>query len=121
VSEYLSATAVLQQLKAFQSWLSSRWPDARPHAEIPLQSILPNGQVLNGRIDLLLETANGWVLFDHKSSQLAMDQWGKLANEYCAQLELYAQGVELVSGRKVIEQWLLLPVAGGALSIERFG
>lgn len=121
VSEYLSATAVMQQLKAFQGWLSSRWPDARPHAEIPLQSILPNGQVLNGRIDLLLETSSGWVLFDHKSSQLAMDQWGKLANEYSAQLELYAQGVEMVSGKKVIEQWLLLPVAGGALSIERLG
>jgi len=121
VSEYLSATAVLQQLKAFQGWLSSRWPDARPHAEIPLQSILPNGQALNGRIDLLLETSSGWVLFDHKSSQLAMDQWGKLANEYSAQLELYAQGLEMVSGKKVIEQWLLLPVAGGALSIERLG
>jgi len=50
-----------------------------------------------------------------------MDQWGKLANEYSAQLELYAQGVEMVSGKKVIEQWLLLPVAGGALSIERLG
>jgi ATP-dependent exoDNAse (exonuclease V) beta subunit len=121
MSEYVSATAVLHQIQAFQEWLSSRWLGARPHAEIPLMSILQNGQVLNGRVDLLLETNGGWVLFDHKSSQLAIDKWGQLANEYCAQLESYALGIERTTGKKVIEQWLFLPVAGGALSIERLG
>lgn len=121
MSEYVSATAVLHQIQAFQEWLSSRWLGARPHAEIPLMSILQNGQVLNGRVDLLLETNGGWVLFDHKSSQLAIDKWGQLANEYCIQLESYALGIERTTGKKVIEQWLFLPVAGGALSIERLG
>lgn len=119
VSEYLSANAVLQQIRVFHEWLFSRWPGARPHAEIPLQSILPNGQVLNGRIDLLLETDSGWVLFDHKSSQLATDHWELLASEYSAQMGAYARGVEQATGQKVIEQWLFLPVAGGAFSIER--
>tara|TARA_Y100001938_G_scaffold149551_1_gene236750 strand:- start:245 stop:3433 length:3189 start_codon:yes stop_codon:yes gene_type:complete len=119
VSEYLSANSVLQQIRVFHEWLSSRWPGARSYAEIPLQNILPTGQVLNGQIDLLLETDSGWVLFDHKSSQLAADHWELLASEYSAQLGAYAQGVEQASGKKVIEQWLLLPVAGGALSIER--
>lgn len=119
VSEYLSATAVLQQIRAFHEWLSSRWPRAKAHAEIPLQSFLPTAQVLNGRIDLLLETDSGWVLFDHKSSQLATDHWEQLANEHSAQMGAYARGVEQASGRKVIEKWLFLPVAGGAFSIER--
>lgn len=117
VSAYLSPTAVLQQVGALHEWLASRWPGAKVHAEIALQSRLSSGQVANGRIDLLLETACGWVLIDHKSSQSAADRWGQLAAEYAAQLSAYAQGVEQASGRKVAEQWLFLLVAGGALSI----
>lgn len=49
---------------------------AKPHAEIAVQHILKSGQILNGRIDLLLETENGLILIDHKSSQLAPDRGG---------------------------------------------
>lgn len=117
VSAYLSPAAILQQVGAFHEWLASRWPGAKAHAEIALQSRLPSGQVANGRIDLLLETDSGWVLIDHKSSQSAAGRWEQLAAEYAAQMFVYAQGVEQASGRKVAEQWLFLPVAGGALSI----
>ena len=71
VLEYLSPAAVLRQVSAFHEWLDNRWPGAKPHAEIMVQSVLPSRQVLNGRIDLLLETDAGWMLIDHKSSQLA--------------------------------------------------
>lgn len=118
VLAYLSPAGVLQQVNAFHKWLASRWPGARPHAEIAVQSVLPCGQVLNGRIDLLLETDDGWILIDHKSSQLASDHWDQLAAEYGAQMAAYAKGVEKASGRKVTEFWLFLPVAGGALSID---
>jgi len=66
---------------------------------------------------LLLETDNGLILIDHKSSQRSPDHWEKLATEHGAQMAAYAQGVEQASGRKVTEHWLFLPVAGGALSI----
>lgn len=83
-----------------------------------MQSKLSTGQVLNGRIDLLLETTDGWILIDHKSSQLAPDHWDQLADEYAAQMAAYASAVEKGSGKPVLEQWLFLPVAGGAISIE---
>jgi hypothetical protein len=117
VSEYLSPMAVLRQVSAFHEWLASRWPGARPHAEIAVQSVLKFGQVLNGRIDLLLETDAGWILLDHKSSQLAPDHWDQLADDYGAQLVAYSKAIEVASGRTVLENWLVLPVAGGALSI----
>lgn len=117
VKEYLSPAAVLRQVRSFQEWLNSRWPGAKPHAEIAVQSKLPTGQVLNGRIDLLLETDAGWVLIDHKSSQLAPDHWDQLADEYGAQMGAYASAVEKGSGKPVLECWLFLPVAGGALSV----
>lgn len=117
VTEYLSALAVLRQVEAFHMWVNSRWPGGMPHAEIAVQGVLDSGQILNGRIDLLLETNNGWILIDHKSSQLAPDHWDQLAVEHRAQLDAYERAVERGSDRKVLESWLFLPVAGGALSV----
>ena len=116
--EYISPAAILQQIHAFQLWIDSRWPDAKPHAEMAVQNILSNGQVLNGRIDLLLDTAQGWVLIDHKSSQLAADHWDQLASEYGMQMAMYAQAIEQATGQPVIEKWLFLPVAGGAVRVD---
>ena len=118
VAEFLSPAAVLRQISALHAWLASRWPRAKPHAEIAVQHILKSGQILNGRIDLLLETENGLILIDHKSSQLAPDHWGQLADEYGAQMAAYAGALEKATGRTIVENWLFLPVAGGALGIE---
>jgi ATP-dependent exoDNAse (exonuclease V) beta subunit len=117
VTEFLSSEAVLQQVHAFHSWLEERWPGAKPNAEIAVQSLLESGQVLNGRIDLLLETTAGWILIDHKSSQLAPEHWDQLATEYGAQIDAYGNSVEQASHKKVLENWIFLPVAGGALSV----
>ena len=117
VSEYLSAAAVLNQVQAFHAWLEGRWPGARPAAEVAVQCMLESGQVLIGQIDLLLQTEEGWILIDHKSSQLAPEHWGQLAEEYVAQIDAYAKAIEKASGKKVLERWIFLPVAGGALSV----
>jgi ATP-dependent exoDNAse (exonuclease V) beta subunit len=79
--------------------------------------VLENGQVVRGRIDLLLNTKDGWVVVDHKSAPLAEDRWHNLAAEHAGQLYAYGRGVEAVTGRKVIEYWLFLPVAGGAVRV----
>lgn len=117
VADFLSAQAVLHQVRAFHAWLEERWPGARPNAEIAVQSLLESGQVLNGRIDLLLDTTAGWILIDHKSSQLAPDHWDQLATEYGAQIEAYGKALERASQKKVLENWIFLPVAGGGLRI----
>lgn len=117
VAESLAAAAVLRQIEAFHAWLEARWPGARAHAEIPVQQRLQNGQLLNGRIDLLLETDAGWVLIDHKSSQRAPDHWEVLATEHAPQLSCYAAALERVSGRAVQEAWLFLPVAAGGVRL----
>jgi ATP-dependent exoDNAse (exonuclease V) beta subunit len=117
VTEYLSATDVLRQVQAFHAWLEDRWPGAKPNAEIAVQSLLESGQVLNGQIDLLLELDEGWILIDHKSSQLAPEHWDQLAVEYGAQIGAYAKAVEHASHKNVLEGWIFLPVAGGAVSV----
>ena len=113
----VSAEDVLQQILAFHEWVAKRWPSARAHAEYPLQTILPNGQVLDGRIDLLLDVGDGWVLIDHKSAPQGAAYWETTANAYAGQLSAYQQAIEKVSGRPVIGCWLYLPVAAGAVRV----
>ena len=111
--------AVLQQIHALHSWLAQRWPGARAQAEMDVQQLLPSGQVLTGRVDLLLETDAGWVLLDHKAARLPHNEWDRLAAQYGPQMDAYAQAVAQVSGRPVREQWLFLPASGGAVRLAR--
>ena len=117
VADCVSALAVLKQVNAMHDWISSMWPRAVAYAEYPVQSVLDSGQVLNGRLDLLLDAGDGWVLIDHKSSQLAPDHWAQLADEYGAQMEAYRHAIARASEREVKEMWLFLPVAGGAIKV----
>ncbi len=118
VDRYLDSSALLGQIRAFHMWIDSRWPGCKPLAEIPIQSSLANGQILNGRIDLLLETESGFVLIDHKTSPGGSDRHERLALEHGGQLDAYAQSITAVTGRPVLEQWLFLPVVGVGLRIE---
>lgn len=117
VRGHIDAVALHQQIKAFHEWIHQRWQGCNARAEVPVKALMPNGQVLNGRIDLLLETEQGYVLIDHKSSPLAQSQWGELVSTYKPQLAAYAEAVETASGHKVLEQWLLLPVSAAAVCV----
>ncbi len=118
VLQHISAQDAWRQTQALQAWIKSRWPAAQSLAEVPIEISLSNGQQMNGRIDLLLKLPEGWVLIDHKSSQLAADKWPDLAMQYSGQLTAYADAITQASQRPVLEKWLYLPVAGGAVSVS---
>lgn len=118
VADTLSADALLSQFVSVRQWLKERWPDARFLVEIPITQLLGNGQVMNGRIDLLLKTDNGWILIDYKSGAQNSSQWEILAATYGAQLAAYSAAIEAATGFAVEETWLVLPVAGAALKVE---
>ncbi|MCF8167582.1 MAG: UvrD-helicase domain-containing protein [Rhodoferax sp.] len=117
VLQHIAAEAVHRQIQALHAWIAQNWPVCKPLAEVPVTVELPNGQIMNGRIDLLLDTPKGWVLIDHKSSPLGAGKWDDLVSEYAGQLAAYAQAIEISSGRKVVEQWLFLPVAGELVGV----
>jgi ATP-dependent exoDNAse (exonuclease V) beta subunit len=106
------------QLGALRSWLVSRWPDAIPVVELPVARATSEGQHVQGRTDLVLRTATGWILMDHKSTPQGRDQWGDLAATYAGQLAAYRDVLQVASGLPVEEMWLILPVAGAALRVE---
>jgi ATP-dependent exoDNAse (exonuclease V) beta subunit len=118
VGECVTSGAVLSQIGALHGWIASTWDSPAAYAEIPVESVLETGQVINGRIDLLLEVEGGWVLLDHKSSAQGADQWDRVAQEYAGQLDAYKRALERATRKPVLESWLFFPVAAGAVRIE---
>lgn len=114
----VSVAKLEHQTLALHQWINTRWPGAKAIAEIPIEARFPNGQLLNGRIDLLLETDQGLILIDHKSSLTASDQWDKQAVKYSGQIKAYKEALEAVSSKPVTECWLYFPVAAGAIRLE---
>jgi len=115
--EQVNAQQLYDQVGAFHDWIGSRWPASRAMAEYPVQQVLENGQVLNGRIDLLLDTHEGWVLIDHKSNPSPAARWDELAEEHIGQLEAYAKAIHMASGKPVTQGWIFLPTAAGAVRV----
>ncbi len=114
----IEPSALIGQVRALETWISARWPGCRRLAEVPVESILPSGQVMHGRIDLLLETKQGWVLLDHKANPAPRDRWDQVADEHGGQLSVYVDALARATGRSVVESWIVLPVAAGALQVR---
>lgn len=109
---------LMRQIIAIEKWIASRWPNCCRHAEMPIESILPNGQIMQGRIDLLLEVPDGWVVLDHKANPASRDKWSEVATEHRGQLSMYADALTRATGRSVKESWIVLPVAAGVVQVE---
>lgn len=113
----IDSSGLVRHIAALDQWISLRWSHCRRHAEIPIESILPSGQVMHGRIDLLLEVDGGWVLLDHKANPAPRDRWEQVANDHGGQLSIYADALVRTTGRSVTESWIVLPIAAGAIQI----
>jgi ATP-dependent exoDNAse (exonuclease V) beta subunit len=108
---------VQRQVKALLQWIAKRWPGCGLRSEIPIESLLENGQTLRGRIDLLIQLQDSWILIDHKANPRGADQWDDLAQGYSGQLSAYADAVTRTTGQSVQEMWLFMPVAAAAVRI----
>lgn len=91
-------------------FLKQRYPGHKVVREWPMSLRNEQGQLLQGWIDLLLETPDGYIIIDHK------DYPGQNAEErvkkYIPQLKTYKRAVEIATGRPVIDTLLHLPISG---------
>jgi ATP-dependent exoDNAse (exonuclease V) beta subunit len=79
--------------------------------------VLDNGQRMNGWIDVLVDTEEGWVIIDHKSFPGAKREWDQRALSYSGQLEAYRRAVMQATERPVISQWIHFSVGGGMVEV----
>lgn len=118
LDEMVDGRELHRQVIAVGGWVRDTWKGARSFVESPVQEITGDGQVVVGRMDLLVDTADGWVLMDHKSAAaMGTIAEGKLA-EYGGQLAAYGEALMRVTGKSVLAGWIVMPVAGKALRIS---
>lgn len=111
---------MLNRTTELRAALGQRYEVRRWHCEWPIR--LRQGEtVVAGFADLVLDTAEGWVVVDHKSFKGRRDQWAAKAAEYTGQLAAYADAMRVGSGRPVVAVWLHFVAGGGMVRLDHEG
>lgn len=84
------------------------WP---VHAEI-------DGQLVDGRLDLLIEFEDAFVIFDHKSFPGVLEDDTARMDGVAAQLSNYAEALQLATNKPTRGFWMHQPIAGLAVRFE---
>jgi ATP-dependent exoDNAse (exonuclease V) beta subunit len=114
----VSGGAVLDAVNRFMEWARATFDPISWRVEHPVTHVLPNGQVAHGLIDLLIETKEGWVIIDHKSTPRPRNEWADIAESYSGQLAMYKAAVEEISDKPVSSMWIHMPVGGGSIELR---
>ena len=79
---------------------------------------LRDRQVIAGRLDLLVDTIEGFVIIDHKSFPSAVDLDEERLRAFAGQASLYARALHGVSGRTCTAFWVHQPMVGTMTQIS---
>lgn len=101
---------LLEASLRLQKFVADRFPGGRVMREWHIHA-LADVQLISGRIDLLVDTPDGFVIFDHKSFPGVMDIDGERLQAFAGQAGMYAQALENVTGRRCHQFWLHQPIA----------
>ena len=114
---YVSAEEALACARRFRAHVEERFRPSRVLAECPLVYPGEGGRVVTGWMDVLLETPEGWVIVDHKSSPRPRAEWVEEARAYSGQLRAYARALD-AAGRPVAGCWVHFAVGGGMVQVS---
>jgi len=103
---------LLQAGKDLKTWIESRWPGAKIHKELPIAMRNPDGSILRGLTDCVIETDKGFVVIDHKSFPGGKDEAVEHAISFAGQLSAYAECIGKAIGKKHMGSFIHLPISG---------
>ncbi len=83
--------SIASSVANFEDWLKKYLPVQSVARELPLLVLDENGSVISGAADLVVETADGLWIIDHKSDQV--DDPSVAFKNYRPQLESYARAL----------------------------
>jgi ATP-dependent helicase/nuclease subunit A len=64
-------------------------------------------RIIRGRIDLLFETKDGWVIVDYKTDNISSEELQSRATGYRAQMQYYRDALAKVAGVKIDKIYLV--------------
>jgi ATP-dependent helicase/nuclease subunit A len=118
MKDTIKADEAKTTLLRFEESLSTRWPNATIHRELPVQ-MMKEGKIINGIVDMLVENDDELILIDHKSYQGAKDKLAEKAGFYRPQLELYKVVLEEAFGKPVKGSYINFLVTGSMLEMGK--
>ncbi|MDQ0111719.1 helicase-exonuclease AddAB subunit AddA [Paenibacillus harenae] len=74
--------------------------------------------LIQGVIDCLFEDEAGVVLLDYKTDRIYMKDWERAAERHRFQLELYAEAIESVLGRRIDESYVFFFDGGQSVKLR---
>jgi ATP-dependent helicase/nuclease subunit A len=111
VEDAIAARARLER------FIEGHCPDAtRQLREWPVALRTPEHQTLQGWVDLLVDTPEGWVIIDHKS--FPGTNWASKAQGFAPQLLLYGRAVEAATERPVRYNLIHFPMLGRVVRVR---
>ena len=115
---FIDPDAAVACARRFRAFVIERFKPTRILAEWPTAEALANGQTMRGWIDVLVETADGWVVIDHKSSPRPKSEWRTEALEHSGQLACYRSMIAATGARLADSAWIHFPVSGGIVRVD---
>jgi ATP-dependent helicase/nuclease subunit A len=115
---FVDPDAAVMCARRLRVFIAQRLKPLRILAEYPATQTLENGQAVRGWIDVLVETADGWVVIDHKSSPRPKSEWRVEALEHSGQIASYRAMIAASGARLAPSAWIHFPVSGGMIRID---
>lgn len=117
VGAHLEATEAVAIAHRFARTLKRRFAPSKIEVEVPIEHDLEDGRIVRGYVDVLAQTAQGWLVIDHKSSPLSASKWPEEALKYSGQLGTYRAALT-AAGREVAGCFIHFAVTGGLVEVR---
>ena len=117
MADFIQLDDALATASRFIEHVTATFSPTNWHVEYPIQYVNEQAQECNGYIDLAIETEQGWVIIDHKSSPRKRSEWEDISLSYSGQLALYKEALK-ASGKKVVGCWIHFAITGGLISVD---
>ena len=114
MSYALNPDVLIETTKKLYDWINQEYPESKVSNEVPISYRDENNTLLQGFIDMLIETPNGFIIVDHKTG---IKDYNAFAQQYAPQLAIYRKAVEQATGRGVLKTILHLPLMGVCIEI----
>jgi hypothetical protein len=111
------AGAIIRQCDALYAFLKERYGATRIVREWPVIQRLGK-QTLNGTVDMIADTPEGWVVVDHKIFPRGKESWKEEAASHAAQLNAYEGAIVGATGRNVIAAFIHFLIGGGIVQVR---
>jgi ATP-dependent helicase/nuclease subunit A len=118
VDGHLDAAEVAAAGLRLWQWIDRTLSPMRRHREWPVSERLPSGTVVIGTVDLVVRSAAGLAVIDHKTFPGTLRAALDRLVAYSGQLAAYAHAITSATGDRVTSTWIHLPVLGVVVEVR---